>query len=386
VLTRFLWRALPVAVAIALVAAPTAAAASPAAAPPAASTPGWRIVRVLPNATVGGLSAVGPRDAWLAGDACASSQCDRGTVIVRHWDGTAWRAVTPPKAYIDSALDQGAGPVIATSASNAWVFAGRGTQSVEYTDALHWTGKGWAAPVRLNTAIEAAIAPSATQVWAFGAGTAVGQSGYVAHFNGRTWSHGSFPFTGTAVGATSASDVWAGGSFGFASSGPQLGIEHWNGRAWRAAPLPSLGLPTGGGPVSVIAFVVGVAALTPRDAWADIAVFGGIGGNVPGTVVLHWNGRAWKRVAFPYGGNASAPVVSDGHGGIWLAGFEGSGPASRQWFYHYAGGRWSRAAAPKEQGQQPLVLSLSWIPGTRSLWAIGLDSADDGSSILKYGP
>lgn len=65
-------------------------------------------------------------------------------MVVRHWDGKAWRAVTPPRAYINSPLDQGAGPVAATSASNAWIFAGRGTESVDYTDALHWTGKGWA--------------------------------------------------------------------------------------------------------------------------------------------------------------------------------------------------------------------------------------------------
>lgn len=102
--------------------------------------------------TVGGLWAGGARDTWLAGDACADpatcgvSDTSNDTVVVRHWDGKAWRAVTPPRAYINSPLDQGAGPVAATSASNAWIFAGRGTESVDYTDALHWTGKGGRCP------------------------------------------------------------------------------------------------------------------------------------------------------------------------------------------------------------------------------------------------
>lgn len=79
----------------------------------------------------------------------------------------AWRVVTPPKAFLNSPLDQGAGPVVATSASSAWVFADRGTDSI-YTDALHRTAKGWAAPVRLSTLITAAIALSPANIWAFG--------------------------------------------------------------------------------------------------------------------------------------------------------------------------------------------------------------------------
>ena len=121
-------------------------AASPAVSPAATST-GWRITKILPNLLVGGLWAGGPRDAWLAGDACAKpggcgdGQPANATVVVRHWDGTAWRSVAAPRAYRNTPLDQGAGTVAATSAHNAWVFAYRGTEEVDHTDALHWTGK-----------------------------------------------------------------------------------------------------------------------------------------------------------------------------------------------------------------------------------------------------
>jgi hypothetical protein len=83
-------------------------------------------------------------------------------------------------------------------------------------------------------------------------------------------------------------------------------------------------------------------------------------------------------------GGLSAP---DGHGGIWLAMDVGTGQASTAWFCHYSGGRWTRTAVPKTGGQQPLMVNLSWILGTRSLWATGeVDTADGGEAILKYGP
>jgi hypothetical protein len=155
---------LPVAAAVAFATAPSAAgAASAVSAPggpgvlsaPAAVTPGWRIVQFLPSVVGVGLSVSGRRDAWLAGDVCgADSLCDH--VIVRHWDGTAWRTVPLPKAVTATAAEAGIGAVTASSASNAWVFDLRSTESVDYgTTALHWTGRGWAPLVRLAADINA---------------------------------------------------------------------------------------------------------------------------------------------------------------------------------------------------------------------------------------
>jgi hypothetical protein len=90
----------------------------------AGSTPGWRVTQTLPNLTIGGAWAGGAHDAWLVGDACADpatcgvSDTSNGTVVVLHWDGMSWRTVKLPKAYINTPLDQGAGPVAATPASN----------------------------------------------------------------------------------------------------------------------------------------------------------------------------------------------------------------------------------------------------------------------------
>jgi hypothetical protein len=378
--------AIPLAV-FALVSGSVAGAARAAMIPEAATSsapPGWRITQVIANAAIGGLWAGGVRDAWLAGDECAdlatcgTGDTGNGTLVVRHWDGKAWRVVRPPQEFINSPLDQGVGAVAGTSGANAWVLAARGTESVDYTDALHWTGKRWDAPVRLETAIQAAVAPSATQLWAFGVPAVNGKAGYFAHFNGKTWKHGSFPLSGTAASARSADDVWVGGN-----TADGLGIEHWNGRQWHATPLPQLGLGSGS---ALFVDVLGLADVRSNDVWADIGVLNSTGANPPGTIMLHWNGRTWSRVKFPYVGNALTSVAYDGHGGIWLATATGTGSNVAVWFDHFAGGRWSRVKAPRRDGEQPLIDNLRWIPGTRSLWATGsANFANNGEAVLKYG-
>jgi hypothetical protein len=352
-------------------------------APLAAGTPGWRITQVLPNLTTGGLWAGGARDAWLAGDACADvatcgvSDTNDGTVVVRHWDGTAWRSVTLPKAYVNTLLDQGAGPVAATSASDVWIAAYRGKESVDWTDMLHWTGTRWAAPVRLPTMIQAAVAPSATELWAFGDPVTAGQAGYVAHFTGKTWIRGSFPLSGTAAAASSPADVWVGGN----TATGEPGIGHWNGHQWQITPLPRLGISHS--TTLYLVNVTGIAIVRPDDVWADISTIGS--GSVQlGVFLFHWDGKAWARAAFPYLGTSIAPATSDGNGGLWLV--LQAGAHNKLWFCHYSAGRWTRTPLPSTSGEQPDVFNLAWIPGTHSQWALGsVDSADIGTAILKYG-
>jgi len=342
------------------------------------STPGWRITRLLPDLAVGGLWAGGPRDAWLAGDECADpatcgeSDTSNGTLVVRHWDGVSWRAVKPQKAYTNTPLDQGAGPVTGTSAANVWIAAYRGTESADWTDMLHWTGRRWAAPVRLPSPIQAVIAPSATQLWAFGDGTKPGQPGYVAHFTGKSWRSGVFPLAGTTAAALSPADIWVGGI----TAGGRPGMEHWNGREWQATPFPDLAPDSPG--FSEVA-VQGIAAVKPDDVWADVGDIGSDSSNGQGAFLMHWNGRAWAWTHFPYTGLAYSPVTTDGHDGLWLV---LAAKDKKSWFCHYSAGRWTRTPVPSSS----LPQLLAWIPGTNSQWAIG--AASDfgaGTAILKYG-
>jgi hypothetical protein len=71
----------------------------------------------------------------------------------------------------------------------------------------------------------------------------------------------------------------------------------------------------------------------------------------------------------------------------WLATASGASGSTVLWFDHYAGGHWTRVKVPSGDDVQPEVFYLSWIPGTRSLWAAGeVDFANDGEAVLKYGP
>jgi len=205
-----------------------------------------------------------------------------------------------------------------------------------------------------------------------------GQAGYFAHFNGRRWTHGQFPISGTAAAARSAGDVWVGGN-----TANGLGIEHWDGHRWHDTPLPPLGLGSGS---ALFVDILGLADIASNAVWADIGVLNSTGANPPGTIILHWNGRAWSRVRFPYVGNAVTPVAYDGHGGIWLVTAKGSGSNLTLWFDHDSGGRWTRVLVPRRNGEQPSMDNLSWIPGTRSLWGTGgVDFDNDGEAVLKYG-
>jgi hypothetical protein len=377
-LTGFFRRALPVAVAVAFAAAPSTPSAAGTATPasvPGAVTPGWRITQFLPSVGVGGLAVTGARDAWLAGDLCgADSLCDH--LIVRHWDGKAWRTVAPPRGVSGVSYDAGVGAVSAGSASNAWVFDQHGAQSVDYTAALHWTGKGWAAPVRLTAAISAAVEPSASDVWAFGSRASDPQGGYITHLSGRTWTHAPFPVDVDSASALSASDIWAGGSASDVT-GASVVIEHWNGTVWRKTPIPSLGIK----PSSWV--FVSITAITSRDAWAEVDTLNSPTGS--STYLLRWNGKAWARVAFSCQGNAISPVASDGHGGVWVASGTSLPSLGTEWFCHDSDGHWTKTAVPKRAGAQPGIDNLAWIPRTRSLWATGGFDADAGEAILEYG-
>ena len=72
-------------------------------------------------------------------------------------------------------------------------------------------------------------------------------------------------------------------------------ILHWNGTAWKRVPSPSIA-----GSLS------SVAAISGGDAWAARHLHPA-GRGAP--LILHWNGKAWKRVPSP---NPGAGTVLDG--------------------------------------------------------------------------
>jgi hypothetical protein len=71
----------------------------------------------------------------------------------------------------------------------------------------------------------------------------------------------------------------------------------------------------------------------------------------------------------------------------------GCGPAAGTqpslYFAHLSAGKWTTQAVPADNGLTASQLTgISWIPGTRSVWATAEYPGSGGSvgAILKYGP
>lgn len=99
----------------------------------------------------------------------------------------------------------------------------------------------------------------------------------------------------------------------------------------------------------------------------------------------------WAKVGFGAPVSQVYDMAQDGHGGLWLID-QGPAPAHHWYLDHLNAGHWTRYAVPAVRGMSLRDLSgITWIPGTRSMWATG-DLAGPpngrGSSglVLKFTP
>jgi hypothetical protein len=164
---------------------------------------------------------------------------------------------------------------------------------------------------------------------------------------------------------------------GYENGGTSL-ILHWEGTAWRRTPVPHLPLSS----------LRGVAAVTPADAWAV-----GNAGTDPQTLILHWDGRAWQRVPSPDpGGHSALAAVAAtspgdawavGHtgafGDAWAAGHTGAFPVAqpaRTLILHWDGTAWSRVPSPAPPGNSTLTGVTATSPA--DAWAVGFTGTIEG--------
>lgn len=224
---------------------------------------------------------------------------------------------------------------------------------------LHWNGSHWTVAKHLTGfgELTGVTALSATNVWVFGGGGAIGGLG-TWHYNGTTWQQ----WKGSAAGlerasALSAHSIWAVGG----TLSPDSAIEHFNGTTWQTVSAKAL---------SGLLFF-GIRAFSSTNVWL-LAGQGGV------QYLVHFNGASWTRIKVPWNGEVNDPV-SDGHGGLWLTGFS----TSRQSYviHRTSAGAWSRTAVSAG------LYGLTLIPGTTSLWAVGAKPAGTGSDavIWAYG-
>jgi hypothetical protein len=271
-----------------------------------------------------------------------------------------------------------------------WLFpaVSKSTGNVEY--AMYWNGHKWATKFTLGSTVDllsdAIFGPS--NVWLFGQklGTP-GPSGwgqpYAEHYDGSTWRQSSLPIDVLMVSKISASDVWAVGPS--AKSTAFLAVR-WTGKAWTKPLTVASPAKVNGDGWSVTSSF----AQSPTSLWVleRLNVTNrGTGQEPPGSAILHWNGHKWSVITenLSYYLYRAEP---DGNGGFWVPGSKTeSSPAV---FAHYSGGRWTYQPVPTKSGYTAGVANLELIPGTHSLWAVGvLNPVKNGLTefaILKYGP
>ena len=233
-------------------------------------------------------------------------------------------------------------------------------------------------------------AVSPTDVWAVGGWTGGRKDAWgeesntlIEHWDGTSWTIvASPPYRGnaglSAVVALSATNVWAVGSSGAHSGGlSRTLVLHWSGTTWKrvASPHPGSGQKYSDSSLS------GVAAVSSKSVWAVGSYYRvqDRHGSYQ-TLTLHWNGQKWKQVRSPNarGGNGLSAVAVAARSNVWAVGGHWNGVTGRLLAEHWNGNVWqivpAQSGYPDSDGQ--ILTSVTTGPGDGVL-AAGLRSYED---------
>jgi hypothetical protein len=325
-----------------------------------------------------GVAATSAGNAWAVG-------YEPGLAMIQRWNGKVWKAV--PTVTLGPGDGNFYG-VAATSASNAWAVGYYPGEDSSGTFIAHWNGKTWKwvpspDPGPDGSILQGVAAISAKSAWAVG--ETGGEKTVILRWNGKTWKRVPSPSPGPlgnflyGVTATSATNAWAVGYS--AITGPRLTtlILHWNGKTWTRVPSPS---PT------VSLELYGVTATSASNAWAVgfknvETVLNGISYPTQETLILHWNGKAWKTASSPnprtsYGlwDDQLNSVAAASASNAWAVGTEGipgvsATSGSYTMILHWNGKAWKRVPSPN-----PFCATCDSLYGVtatsaRNAWAVG---------------
>lgn len=177
-------------------------------------------------------------------------------------------------------------------------------------------------------------ASSASNAWAVGS-YQVGQAHQMlmVNWNGDSWEEVTSPNPGgfthssrlTSVTVLSANDAWAAGYYRSGKfAGTHTLIMQWNGSTWRRQSSPN---PSGRPGQFAFYRLYSVSATSARNAWA--AGYQQHGSGDVTTLILHWNGRAWRWTPGPATTDNEQPafgVAAAPNGDAWVAGLFSSDP------------------------------------------------------------
>jgi hypothetical protein len=358
-------------------------------------TPAHRPATSYPG-TLQGVSVLSPSDAWAVGKYATAS----GPKLILHWNGSTWRQVASP--------DPGGGgtlyAVSARSPSDAWAVgsycaARCGTASPAVRALImHWNGTAWvsdAVPTPhggVITTLRGVSARSASDAWTVGWYCLTsscypgGPPAYplTLHWNGSRWARVPSPDPGGRYGATlnavtalSGSSAWAVGGYGvkgFPITGEKSLVLHWNGTTWAKVASPSRARPPG-------TVLTSISALSPSRVWAAGWTYF-YQADQQRTMILRGNGGTWSQVASPSPGPDSGTVFTPLTGisalspaNAWAVGSHyvtfRQGVAYGTLVLHWNGTSWTVVPSPSPAGVGGSSLNAVSAASPSSAWAVG---------------
>lgn len=238
---------------------------------------------------------------------------------------------------------------------------------------LHWNGRAWSRVHATDVGrINYLSTAGTSSAWASGDCGLLG-------WNGRSWRLSSFPMPAASlqpspgdVADVSPDDAWLLGSTYDVTHNATGGfVDRWNGRRWERVALPaSLAL---GGDYTLNA----IDAQGPRDVWIAGQAFPGWPSSLRTKVILlHWNGRTWRRLPQPGSGLGFQSFVNGvrilSASDAWVVGWDKLGPDESQQrlplALHWNGRRWTATRMPAGRGE---LYGAAWDSASRQLMAAG---------------
>jgi hypothetical protein len=218
---------------------------------------------------------------------------------------------------------------------------------------------------------------------------AVGDSATVLHWNGTSWAPVTIPglpaaVSLSAVDALSSSDVWAAG---FADAGTPFSPEttlivHWNGTAWKRVSAPGSFKPE-----SLSPSLPSMSMDSATDGWAVGSVVDDkTGANT--SLALHWNGTSWQRVTTSPGLSFSGVTSFSPSNAAAVGTHQTSEFMFTPVAFHWNGTSWKvTAALPAPPGVSASQLagpySLS-APSATDMWTVGGQFTSTGVNNLAW--
>jgi hypothetical protein len=325
-----------------------------------------------------GVATTSACDAWAVGD-YYNGVVD--VTLIEHWNGTSWKHVPSPDPGGFPTTDD-LNAVAASSSSNAWTVGSSFNGTVSKTLIAHWNGKTWKQVKSLNAGgstpndiLRGVAATSSSNAWAVGDnynGTA--DQTLIEHWNGKAWKLEPSPNPGgsshdnvlNGVTATSSSNAVAVGYYTNPGTGiDQTLVERWDGKAWKVQRSPN------GGGLYYTNKLRGVAAVSSSDAWA----VGQYHSAADQTLVEHWNGKTWKLEPSPNPGgtsnlNSLAGVAATSPRNAWAVGDYFNGSGYQTLIERWDGKAW-KVQPSANPGDGDNILNAVAATSPSNVWAVG---------------